>query len=233
MTTRLYIFTTIFISALLMAGCATQSPVTIKSESTANINPDNKGKPLSIVLRIYQMKSKDKFNELTFDEFMSGKQASELLGDSLVVSNEIVLLPNSSTSINDIVQTNTRYIGVIGFFRKPDGNYWRALLDADAVRRKGLTLKVDECYLQATNIEALPIPGQPKEFKPDCAGGSALSTQPKSQATHTQATRAHTNKFSKHVQKVQQKLTQKVEEKVQSKVQEKVEESIARSSFSL
>lgn len=166
--TKLHSVLPALLIALLLNACATPKAITINGNAAANVNPDNHGKPLSVVLHVYQLKSPESFNKLTFDDFMSGKTAAELIGDPLLADKEVILVPGGTASVAESVKPEAHYIGVIGFFRKPDEHMWRLLLNADDVRSKGLNLTAEECYLKANNIKPVAIPGQPATYSPSC-----------------------------------------------------------------
>ncbi|WP_084186933.1 type VI secretion system lipoprotein TssJ [Andreprevotia chitinilytica] len=159
-------------------GCATvPKDYPINGEAAPTINRDTNGKSLSIVVRLYQLKEKNEFNRLTFDTAASGKPDQELFGQEFVSRTEVVLVPGGKQTITDKLQPETRFVGVVGFFRKPDGQAWRFLVDADAVRSKGLNFRVQDCYLQITTPDPVAIPGQAPNWKPDC-GPQPTTTKP-------------------------------------------------------
>ncbi|MBM3115235.1 type VI secretion system lipoprotein TssJ [Jeongeupia naejangsanensis] len=157
------------LAAITLASCASgPKDYAIQGEAAPVINRDTGGKPLSIVVRVYQLKDAAEFNKLTFDATSSGKSDAELLGNDLISRSELVLVPGSKQAIKDQIKPETRFVGVVGYFRKPDTNHWRFLVDASDVRSDGLTFKVQDCYLQVQVPKALPQPGVPAAFKPDC-----------------------------------------------------------------
>ena len=165
---RLVIAITI-ISAI--SACSSSGPVELKLQGDANpiLNRDRTGKSLSLVLHIYQLKNAEEFNRLTFDTVSSGKTPTELLGNALVTHSEFVLLPGKINSLPITLQTDAQFIGVVGFFRKPDTQFWRALISGQALRdSKELTIKAQDCYLQIVKPKTQLIPGQPTTLKADC-----------------------------------------------------------------
>ena len=154
---------------VLIAGCASGPKVyEIRGEAAPVVNRDAAGAPLSVVVRLYQLKDAQEFSKLTFDTLASGRPESELLGAELLEKNEVVLVPGNKHTSSDKLREDTRYVGVVAFFRKPDQHYWRYLIDADKVRSDGLTFKAQDCYLSMLNVKPAPIPGQPQGAKPEC-----------------------------------------------------------------
>jgi type VI secretion system protein VasD len=161
-----------YLSVLLLAilaGCASGPKMyEIRGEADPVVNRDTTGAPLSVVVRLYQLKDSTEFSKLTFDTLASGRPESDLLGPELLEKNEVVLVPGNKHSSTDKLREDTKYIGIVAFFRRPDPNYWRYLVDADKVRSDGLTFRVQDCYLTLLNVKPVPIPGQPVNGKPTC-----------------------------------------------------------------
>lgn len=159
----------ITIVSLLIGACAS-GPVRVvyQANGTRNLNPDENGRPLSLVLHIVQLKSNQSFSRLTSADLVSGKSEKDLLASELIDATELVLLPGGKSNINATIAPEARYIGVIGDFRQPDPYFWRLLFDADAVRSDGLSLQADRCFLRPLQPAKTDIPGQPKHFRPDC-----------------------------------------------------------------
>lgn len=166
---------------LMLSACASSGPKPFKihGEAEPSLNRDSSGKPLSLVLRLYQLKGLEEFNRLTFDSLASGKTDAELLGNSLISQNEFVLLPGKTATLDDKIAEEAKFIGVVGFFRKPDSQLWRVLVSAEDVRdEKEFSFKAQDCYLQVVHPKAQLIPGQPASFKADC-GFISKKTAPK------------------------------------------------------
>ncbi|OWY37114.1 type VI secretion system-associated lipoprotein [Xenophilus sp. AP218F] len=167
-----YYVLSILFAATLLTACAGPKTIEINSQASAQLNQAGTGKPLSVVVNIYQLKSPDLFNRLTVESINSGKPVAELLGDTVVASKEMILVPGAKQELEETIKEEARYVGVVGNFRQPDRHYWRLLYDADRVRSKDLKFMAAECYLKAVKPEALAIPGQPPATaKIDCKPG--------------------------------------------------------------
>jgi len=153
-----------------MVGCAGPKPYEIRGQAAPMINRNSNGAPLSVVVRLYQLKSQDTFNKLSFDLAASGRSDAELFGGDLVGKSEFIVVPGKKYTGNDIVLPDTKYVGIVAYFRKPDANYWRFLVDASTVRSKGMSFRVQDCYLELDGINPVAIPGQPPNAKPSCNG---------------------------------------------------------------
>jgi len=165
---RVYRSGAAIICMAFFAGCAGPKDVNFVGDAAPSINRDTRGQPLSVLLRIYQLKSPQAFNRMTFDSLASGKPESELLGNTLISMKEMLMLPGGKVTLPDTLQEETQYVGVVGLFRRPDAHHWRFLVSADDVRSKGLNFRVQDCYLQTIKPKMQPIPGQPTVIKVQC-----------------------------------------------------------------
>lgn len=160
----------------LLGACGSSGPVKIQGDvwADANINRDEAGRSLSVVVKIYQLKSPEAFGKLTFDVLASGRQESELLGPDLVASKELMLVPGGRADLQDVLQENARFVGAVAFLRSPDPHYWRVLLDARDVRKQGVSLKLSDCYLRVIKPDPVLLPGQPPAPAGTCPQLSAV-----------------------------------------------------------
>ena len=162
-------------SALLLNGCASTPesiPTSYEVRASADqvINRDISGQPLSVVVRLYQLKQPKEFNALTFDLATSNRTDAELFGDSLIQRTEILMVPGTTHISAQGISPDAKFLGVVAFFRRPDTHYWRYLIDANQVRSKGLNFQALDCYLQLKNTLVVAIPGQPLDARPACLG---------------------------------------------------------------
>lgn len=154
-----------------LAACASGPAVyPINGEAAPTINRDSSGKSLSVVVRLYQLKERADFDRLTFDTATSGKTDQDLFGASLVSMKEVVLVPGGKQQIVEKLEPDTKFVGIVGYFRKPDPQAWRYLIDAKDARKQGLAFRVEDCYLEITSPTPQAIPGQVLGARPVCAG---------------------------------------------------------------
>ena len=166
---RSLMLSTVAACVAVLSGCAVGPvPYNIRADADPVINRDTTGNPLSVVIRLYQLKQRKEFNQLTFDLISSNRSDAELFGDSLLKRSEIVLVPGTSHGSTETLLADTKYLGVVAFFRRPDAHYWRFLIDADQIRKRGLSFRVRDCYLTLKDNTPVPIPGQPLDAKPVC-----------------------------------------------------------------
>jgi type VI secretion system protein VasD len=168
--------------SVLTGGCASSpKQYTIRGEADPILNRDINGKSLSVVVRVYQLSDAQEFSKLTFDTLASGRPESDFLGNALLDKTDAVVIPGGSYENSQKLLDETKFVGIVAFFRKPDPYYWRQLADAETIRRHGLSFRVQDCYVALTEGDAIQLPGQPSSYRPDCgspAQSILLNTRP-------------------------------------------------------
>lgn len=195
------LLTTIAMSLAALLGACSVGPkaYSIRGDGDKILNRDINGKSLSVVVSIYQLKDAREFSKLTFDTLADGRPEAELLGPALLDKSDVVVVPGGSYVSSEKLLDETRFVGVVAFFRRPDQHYWRQLVDANAIRGPGLTFKVQDCYVTLSGVQAVPLPGQPPNARPECGTANAADArqgvrpastgyQPAAQQTTTPAT---------------------------------------------
>ena len=152
----------------LLGGCGGPKNITLSTEASQMLNRDKHGKPLSVVVQVYQLKSDQEFKLLTPDLLASGKPIENVLGSSVLSRKELLFVPGGKQEMDITIDEGANFVGVIGYFRQPNPQFWRLLYDANRVRSKDLKFKVADCYLQAIKPEALQLPDQPKSGAVEC-----------------------------------------------------------------
>jgi type VI secretion system protein VasD len=155
--------------SMLAGGCSSgPKAYAIKGDGDPVLNLDVGGKSLSVVVRIYQLRDAKEFSKLTFDSLADGRPENELLGPALLDKADVVIVPGGTYTSTEKLHEETRFVGIVAFFRRPDQFYWRQLVEADVVRSQGLTFRVQDCYVMVNGIKPFPIPGQPANARPEC-----------------------------------------------------------------
>lgn len=155
--------------SILTGGCASSpKQYAIRGDADPVLNRDINGKSLSVVVRVYQLRDAQEFSKLTFDTLASGRPESDFLGNALLDKTDVVIIPGGSYENSQKLLDETKFVGIVAFFRKPDPYYWRQLADAETVRSDGLSFKVQDCYVVLTGDNAIQLPGQPSSYRPEC-----------------------------------------------------------------
>jgi len=106
-----------------LPGCGKKQLARVSIQADGDINPDDRGGALPVVLRFYQLKNNGAFEAAAFAELWENEAAA--LGADLLERQEMTVFPNSRHSIEIVRNPLAGYLGVMALFRQPDGEAWR------------------------------------------------------------------------------------------------------------
>lgn len=113
----------------MAAGCAKPPPppkptlVKVVFSAQANVNPDARGRPSPVTVRMYGLKSRASYD--TADFFALYEKDKETLGADLVFKEEFQLLPNESRTLDKTLAPDVVYLGMFAAFRDLERSEWR------------------------------------------------------------------------------------------------------------
>jgi type VI secretion system protein VasD len=100
----------------------------------ASLNPDEANRPVSVAVRVYQLKDRKSFDGATYNDLLKNERA--VLSADLQDSAGVVVNPGSAASLSQPMRPDTEYIAIVGFFRNPKNDRdWRRV-----VTRKSLSV---------------------------------------------------------------------------------------------
>jgi type VI secretion system VasD/TssJ family lipoprotein len=117
------------------------------------LNPDRNGKPLSLVVRLYQLSGKDKFEQATYQALLKGDH--KVLEGELLTKSEITLHPNSQEVVRIDPRKETQYIGVMAMFRDPQSQQWRRTIPIRDVTAHALDVAFEGNSISGVSRETL------------------------------------------------------------------------------
>jgi len=124
-------------AALLFTACGSSPPKPNKARMTfvaqPIVNPDVKGRPSPIVVRVYQLKNNDKYAGADFFALFDDDQ--KVLGADMVGRDEVELIPGESREVQFAVSPDTKFVGVLAAYRDIRNSQWRVV---QAAPKKGL-----------------------------------------------------------------------------------------------
>ncbi|MBR9771386.1 MAG: type VI secretion system lipoprotein TssJ [Gammaproteobacteria bacterium] len=172
--TRRLAFTLLVLATLALAGCGVsdrlgkqmdgtvgdilfdqQERVIVAFKGDESLNLDAEGNPLSVVVRIYQLDALTAFNAANSEALWAS--ASDSLGDSLLGEREVVVLPGRTQVEVAPMAPGTRYVAVVAFFRQIEGEGWRLVFDAEAMRKDGILTSPDGVVLTLEGSRITPM----------------------------------------------------------------------------
>jgi type VI secretion system protein VasD len=123
--------------------------VAVTLNAAPNVNPDPSGKPLSVVVRVYQLKDKGRLESAEYNAIW--KMDKETLSDDFLAVQERVLKPGTSEVLEIQANPMAKYVGVVALFRNTSGDTWRRLVPV-AGKKQSIKLAVRD---QAIELESV------------------------------------------------------------------------------
>lgn len=117
---------------VVAAGCAPppQVPkacdvqiVTLNIYAADNINPNERGNPRPVVVRLYQLKNDVRMENATYDEILLKDKAT--LTDDLVKVDEVSVFPNDLVQVRFERIKEASVLAGVALFHGPKGNSWK------------------------------------------------------------------------------------------------------------
>ena len=109
-----------------LAGCAgVPKPTMVKATLSAQptVNPDARGRPSPVTVRVYGLKSRAAFDGADF--FSLYDKDKETLGADLTDKEEFQLMPGENRPLEKQLSPEARYLGVVAAFRDLERAQWR------------------------------------------------------------------------------------------------------------
>ena len=109
---------------------------------TDKINLNDAGDSQPVLVRVYQLKARERFQQATFKALWKGDK--EVLEDDLVDRKELMVHPEKKADlyIDLDVKHGAAYIGVMALFRQPDVEGWRQVAETTSFSLNPFTPKV-------------------------------------------------------------------------------------------
>lgn len=121
-------------SVLSVAGCGPAAPaeapkpcdiqiVTLNLYAGDNINPNEKGNPRPVVIRLYQLKNDVRMENATYDEILL--KDKETLQDDLLKMDEVSVFPNDLVQVKFERIKEASVLAGVALFHSPKGTSWK------------------------------------------------------------------------------------------------------------
>jgi len=139
------------LAALLAACGGTQSsgpkavpsckdhPIEIFLEAKPRLNPNAKGQPMPVEVRVFLLKQRQAFDQLDFEAVW--RHGEKVLAKDLVNSVYITIYPGKLKIYPMRAPTAVRHVAMVAVFRQPTGRTWQHVANlGDPSRRCGRDL---------------------------------------------------------------------------------------------
>ncbi len=106
--------------------CSTPALATLYVTADTELNIDEQGQSLPVVLRLLQVTDPEPLDSATFD--LLWQQPTETLGPALVRMTDVTIYPGDTQTIEVRAEKRAHFLGIMGIFREPAGRDWLEVL---------------------------------------------------------------------------------------------------------
>lgn len=128
--------------------------VEIALQASNRLNLDTKGKPLSVVVRVFKLKDRAEFDRSSYETLTSDQPDKPGLAGDLLGTQELLLLPNSIQRYRESLDDDVQYIGLVAAFRKPSPTGWRLAFPVKELVQRNVIVNLGPCFLTLTTMPA-------------------------------------------------------------------------------
>jgi type VI secretion system protein VasD len=97
--------------------------VTLNLYAADNINPNEKGNPRPVVIRLYQLKNDVRMENATYDEILL--KDKEVLQDDMLKMDELSIYPNDLVQVKFERIKEASVLAGVALFHSPKGTSWK------------------------------------------------------------------------------------------------------------
>lgn len=99
------------------------------------LNQNERGQSLSTVVRIYQLKDNQSFEAAAYRDLLNQDKA--LLAGNLLDSKQVVVRPSEVINVDEKLNPEAEYVGVVAFFNRTDETQsWKLLIPKKSLSNK-------------------------------------------------------------------------------------------------
>lgn len=142
---------TLTVLGMLLAGangCGGDKPpppppptrIDAKVIAAKDINPDMRGIPAPLFLRVYALRAETAFGNADF--FQLHENDTAVLGNDLVKRSEHVLRPGETQPLRRELEDEVRFLGFVAAYQEIDRATWRALLPVPQNKTTTVTIQL-------------------------------------------------------------------------------------------
>lgn len=133
-----------------LAACG-KKEIRISVAGSKTLNLDDGGNPLPVIVRVYQLKGKEKIEGADFISLWKDDQ--KILEGDLLDRQEITLLPNTKIEVKVDPNKDSEYLALMALFRKPQGNGWREIVPLKGKKVRSVEISVEDQTVKAAKID--------------------------------------------------------------------------------
>lgn len=108
----------------------------------ANVNPDIRGRPSPVTVRVYLLRRRNLFEGADF--FALYERDKDILGADVVDKEELQLMPGDTHQIEKQLTPEVAFIGVFAAFRDLERAQWRSALAVIPRQKNNLLINLEQ-----------------------------------------------------------------------------------------
>ncbi|KAF1712643.1 type VI secretion system lipoprotein TssJ [Pseudoxanthomonas kalamensis DSM 18571] len=116
-----------------------------------NLNAANDGRALALVVRVYQLRDGQRFEQAPYSAFLDEDAERSALAEDLISASELVLQPGQRHETSIRLPPEAARLGVVALFRAPAPGRWRMSFDGAGAARDGITIGLHACALTTSS----------------------------------------------------------------------------------
>jgi len=180
------------LAAGVLTGCVSVPPqapkpcdvqmVTLNIYAADNINPNERGNPRPVVVRLYQLKNDVRMENATYDEILL--KDKDTLGDDLAKVDEVEVFPNDLVQVKFERPKEASVLAGVALFHSPKGTSWKTFYAFPPTPAEGASCGAAAKDAGAPSTDVLPdriasLEGELREARRRLrAGGGAALPRP-------------------------------------------------------
>ncbi|MFY9271302.1 MAG: type VI secretion system lipoprotein TssJ [Candidatus Manganitrophaceae bacterium] len=133
-----------------LAACG-KKEIRLSLTGTASLNAADDGAPLPVVVRVYQLKGKERMEGADFVSLW--KEEGKILEEELLERQEVTLFPGVRTMVPLQPKEEAAYLGIMALFRRPEGEGWRQVIPLKESKVRSVEIIVGERTVKVGKVE--------------------------------------------------------------------------------
>ena len=132
-TKKFLVLSSLVITSLIFVGCATPT-LNIQLQASDELNQDRQGASYAVLVRFYQLSDPSLFEKADVTALF--RQDDDILGLTMVNKSELMVSPGIVTELDIPKIPESKYLGVVAFYRTAGGTKQVAMKKVNAGKLK-------------------------------------------------------------------------------------------------
>jgi type VI secretion system protein VasD len=121
--------------------------LTLRIHAGDQLNTDSQKRSLSLVVKIYKLKSANAFLATPYKSFGSSEAERAAFAGDLLEVRELVFTPGQRHEVVETLPLEASHLAVVALFRAPSEGRWRFAFNTKSAEKTGVTLGLHGCAM--------------------------------------------------------------------------------------